>query len=77
MNKFKMCSLNVRDLVAFHKRKEVFGWLREKRFSILFLQETHRTADQADQWTCEWGYKAIFSGDFSTVKVSEFHSTAI
>ena len=68
MNKFKMCSLNVRGLGDFHKRKEVFGWLQGKRFSILFLQETHCTADQADQWTCEWGYKAIFSGNSRSSK---------
>ena len=68
MNNLKLCSLNVRGLGAFIKRKEVFGWLREKCFSILFLQETHCTTDQVDQWASEWGYKAIFSGNSSSSK---------
>ena len=68
MNNLRLCSLNVRGLGAFPKRKEVFGWLREKCFSIIFLQETHCTTDQADQWTCEWGYKAIFSGNSCSSK---------
>lgn len=65
MIRLKLCSPNVRGLGAFHKRKEIFGWVREKCFSIIFLLETHCTTVQMDQWTCQWRYKAIFSGNFS------------
>ena len=68
MNELQLCSLNVRGLSAFQKRKELFGWLREKRLNIYFLQETHCTTDQAEQWSCEWGYKAIFGGNSSNSK---------
>ena len=65
MTSIKICSLNVKGISTFGKRKEMFYWLKEKRFQIYFLQEVHCTTDQADQWVCEWGYKAIFSGNSS------------
>ena len=41
--KITICSLNVRGLGNKHKRREIFNWLRKKKFSIYFLQEVHNT----------------------------------
>ena len=39
----------------------MFNWLRAKKQSIYILQEVHCSQDTTDIWTCEWGYKALFS----------------
>ena len=39
----------------------MFNWLRAKKQSMYMLQEVHCTQDTTDIWTCEWGYKALFS----------------
>ena len=57
----RIASLNVRGLGNNAKRKEVFNWLRAKKQSIYMLQEVHCSEDTTDTWTCEWGYKALFS----------------
>ena len=61
-NDLKIVSLNVRGLGNNAKRKEVFNWLRMKKQSIYMLQEVHCSEGSMDIWTCEWGYKALFSG---------------
>ena len=43
----------------------MFTWLRDNKFNIIFLQETHVTNETADFWQNEWGYTAIFSGNNS------------
>ena len=58
----KVVSLNVLGLGNNVKRKEVFNWLRVKKQSIYMLQEVHCSEGTTDTWTCEWGYKALFSG---------------
>ena len=51
MNALQLCSLNVRGLKAFQKENSFSdGW--EKKLTYLFLQETHCTTDQADQYRC-------------------------
>ena len=58
----KIVSLNVSGLGNNAKRIEVFNWLRMKNQSIYMLQEVHCSEGTMDIWTCEWGYKALFSG---------------
>ena len=58
---FTISSLNARGLSNKSKRREVFGWLREKNFSVFFLQEAHCTKETENMWRSEWGYQAIFS----------------
>ena len=65
--KITIYSLNVRGLVDSMKRRETFGWLRGKKYSIYFLQETHSTTETEALWRNEWGYKGLFS-NFSSVK---------
>ena len=59
--KLQIASLNVRGIGNNAKRREVFNWLRAKKFSIYMLQEVHCSENTTDSWTCEWGYKALFS----------------
>jgi exonuclease III len=51
---YTICTLNVRGLVNFKKRQEVFHWLKSKKYKIILLQETHLTADNIDKWKTEW-----------------------
>ena len=57
----KIASLNVRGIHDNMKRKEVFNWLRAKKYSIYMLQEVHCSNKITDLWSAEWGYKALFS----------------
>ena len=50
----KICPLNVRDLGERLKRRETFNWLREKKFSIYLLQETHCSENTTTTWSSEW-----------------------
>ena len=61
MTEFTICSLNVRGLVDGTKCRETFRWLRNKKYSVYFLQEVHSTEQTSKLWTNEWGYNAIFS----------------
>ena len=57
----KIASLNCRGLGGFHKRRDVFSFLREKNFSIYLLQDTHFTCDIEERISREWGYDCYFS----------------
>ena len=76
MTDFKICSLNVKGLRDRNKRRELFLWLREKTFSLYFLQETHSTVNDITCWNNEWDSKAIWSHGTSNSKGTAilFHS---
>ena len=57
----KLLSLNVRGLSNFHKRRAIFSWCRKQKADLIFLQETHSTAERQDQWRKEWGASVLFS----------------
>jgi exonuclease III len=57
-----ICSYNVRGLADIKKRQQVFQWLRDKKFSICLLQETHLPANKSEKWKSDWGNDAFFSG---------------
>ena len=56
-----ICSINVRGIGDDAKRREMFNWLRAKKFSIYMIQEAHCTENKSHVWRVEWGYQAIFS----------------
>ena len=58
---FKICSLNVRGLGDKVKRREVFNWLRDKKFSIIMLQEVHCIDKNIPIYLAEWGCEGLFS----------------
>ena len=43
------------------ERREIFRWLKTKKYAIFFLQEVRCSKDKEIRWTSEWGYSAIFS----------------
>ena len=57
-----ICSLNVRGLGDSLKRREVFNWLRKKKYSIYMLQEVHCSEKSNPMWSAECRYKTIFRG---------------
>lgn len=61
MADLKIASINVRGIGNDKERWETFNWLRNKKQSIFFLQEVHRTENNVDKWRAKWGYKALFS----------------
>jgi len=61
MSNITISSLNVRGLDNNEKRREIFQWLRKKKFSIYMLQEVHCTEISFETWATEWGYRAFFS----------------
>jgi exonuclease III len=60
MTDFKLCTINVKGLRDKKKRHEYFLWLREKSFSVYFLQETHTVLNDVKCWNNEWGTKALW-----------------
>ena len=56
-----VCLLNVKGIGDMLKQRQMFRWLRNKKYSIYFLQEVHGTTKTNKHWANEWGYKAIFS----------------
>ena len=56
-----ICSLNVRGLSNEIKRRETFNWLRNKKYSVYFLQEVHSSKEIEKLWLAEWGYRDLFS----------------
>ena len=65
---FSVMSLNVRGLNCFKKRKSIFRWLQKKNNSLVFLQETHSTAETANIWARDWKGKIVFSHGTSNSK---------
>jgi exonuclease III len=62
--KFKSGTLNVNGLrsVESDKRSATFQWIKENKFDIMFLQETHAESDYDNQvWGKEWGGESFWS----------------
>ena len=55
------CSMNCWGLGDCKKRKDVFNYLRSKRFSVYFLQDTHFVKDKELLIRAEWGFEGIFN----------------
>ena len=58
---FKLLSLNVRGIRSPTKRKALFGWLGERKYDIVYLQETYSTIDIESVWRTQWQGKLYFS----------------
>ena len=62
MTNINILSLNVNGLQSNDiKRRDIFNFVRSKKSSIIFLQETHSSIKNEKQWSTEWGYKMYFS----------------
>lgn len=54
-------TLNVRGLRDERKRKEVFSYLKDMKYSIYCIQDFHCTVLCEHKYEKEWGYKCYFS----------------
>ena len=59
--KASFCSLNVRGINQTRKRRQLFRWLHNNKFDIIFLQETYSTKNIETVWKSEWGGKVYFN----------------
>ena len=57
-----LCSYNVRGIGNANKREQIFTWLKDKKFDICLLQETHSEEKRCDTWKQIWGKHCFFSG---------------
>ena len=60
-DKVKICSLNSQGLGDPRKRRDVLDHLRQNKYSIICLQDTHFTENIEHVIINEWGYKAFFN----------------
>ena len=61
MAKISIISCNCQGLGDFKKRKDMFCYLREKKYDIYFLQDTHFEKKLEKQIRTEWGYESYFA----------------
>ena len=62
MDKVKFCSLSVRGLGDFKKRKSIFNFLHVAKADIILLQETHVSDKKTIKvWNQEWGSETYHS----------------
>ena len=59
--KIRITSLNCQGLGNYDKRKDVFNFLRQKKYSIYCLQDTHFTEREENYIRAQWGYECFFS----------------
>jgi len=59
--KASFCSLNARGLNQSRKRQQLFRWLHNYKFDVIFLQETYSTQNVEAIWKSEWGGNIIYS----------------
>ena len=60
----------------YEKRRDVFHYLRNKNYSICFLQDTHFEEKMEPYIKSEWGYEAYFSSFSSNARgvAIQFHN---
>ena len=63
-----LCSFNVNGLRVQEKRRAIFKKLKEESYNIVFLQETHCTAEVEKIWRAEWGGELMCSNGSSASK---------
>ena len=57
----KCYSINVRGLRNKRKRNQIFQFLKQKDYDIIFVQESHGTQEIESIWRNEWGADITFS----------------
>ena len=68
MESLNIYTCNVRGLGDKGKRREVFHHLTKKNLDIIFLQETHSTANTNRWWSDMWGNKIYFDNGESNAR---------
>lgn len=68
MNKISLLSYNVNGLRDEKKRRKIFNYLHEHKFTIVCMQETHSSEEVEKVWSNEWGGKIFFAHGTSNSK---------
>ena len=63
-----IASINCQGLNNSKKRRDVFHYLRNRKYSILFLQDTHFEEKMEPYILSEWGYQGYFSSYSSNAR---------
>lgn len=67
-NLIKISSTNVRGINDFQKRRDIFQYLRQQKFQIFCLQDTHFTESLEPYISAEWGGEVIYSSYTSNAR---------
>lgn len=54
-------SVNLRGVQLAEKRKDVLNFLKQRKYSIYFLQDTHFTKREENYIRSQWGFECFFS----------------
>ena len=57
----KIATVNCQGLSTPSKRKDVLNYYKNKKYSILCLQDTHFIQDLEPYIEAQWGYKCVFN----------------
>lgn len=61
-------SVNCQGLGNFQKRRDVFHYLKNKNYSVCFLQDTHFESKLEKYIKSEWGYECYFASHTSNAR---------
>ena len=61
MEEVTIASINCQGLGGKEKRKDVLNYLKQKKFAIYCLQDTHFTEKEENYIRAQWGYECFFS----------------
>ena len=61
MHNLKVGTINVRGIRDDSKRRNIFQYLRERQYDIIFMQELHSTKNEEIYWRAQWGGPMYFS----------------
>ena len=64
---FTFSTFNINGASTYEKKKDVFDFIRKKKFDIVFLQETHCKSEAENLVRAIWGYNCFVCGH-STAK---------
>lgn len=67
-NTIKISSSNVRGMNDFQKRRDVLHYLRQQKFQIHCLQDTHFTEILHPYISAEWGGEVLYSSYTSNAR---------
>ena len=65
---FNLISINSQGLRSFNRRQNVFNLIKKHKYDIIFLQETHWTAELQTDILREWEGKILFNNFDSTAR---------
>lgn len=68
MEPLNLLSLNVNGLLLPTKRRAIFKTIREGKYDMALLQETHFTPEVEHLWRAEWGGQMICSNGRSNAR---------